>query len=64
MEALRTIEEEGKDYFGNEICVCSSEFRGCKWRGYTSDCGDKWPEGWAQFVSGHIHKNQKLGTNI
>jgi DNA repair exonuclease SbcCD nuclease subunit len=63
-EALETSESEEGDWINKKIIFAHQEFKGCKMGAITSTEGDQWDEKYPFVVSGHIHDNQWVGSNI
>lgn len=65
IEALETNNslKSGK-WINKKIIFAHQEFRGCKMGAIVSTEGDQWNSDYPFVVSGHIHDNQKIGTNI
>jgi DNA repair exonuclease SbcCD nuclease subunit len=59
-EALHT----GPSFLNAGIIFAHQEFSGCKMGAIVSIEGDVWPKDYPQVVSGHIHSNQTIGTNV
>lgn len=66
IEALNTlVKEEGADMWENVDCIFAhQEFRGCMMGIKPSTTGDEWDENFPPVISGHIHDEQVVGTNI
>lgn len=61
-EALNSVLD---DYWKKSKCIfCHQEFEGCKMGAIISVDGDRWTSEYPDVISGHIHKNQKIGSNI
>lgn len=64
-EALRTLESEGKSWRDATCIFAHQEFYGCRFNPVaTSTEGDIWPDDFPLVVSGHIHNEQRLQSNI
>nr|QBK87127.1 MAG: DNA repair exonuclease [Marseillevirus LCMAC201] len=64
-EALDTIEDKGRTWDDAECIFAHQEFYGCRFNPVmTSTIGDIWPEEYPLVVSGHIHNEQRLQSNI
>lgn len=63
-EALDTILEKGDSWDFAECIFAHQEFRGCKMGAIISEVGDEWDDCLPSVISGHIHEEQKVGTNI
>jgi len=61
IEALETI---GTDWKSVDMIFAHQEFKGCKMGAMISTIGDEWEGEWPPIISGHIHDNQRVGTNI
>jgi DNA repair exonuclease SbcCD nuclease subunit len=61
IEALETVEKNWKNY---DVIFAHQEFKGCKMGSIISTEGDEWDNGYPQIISGHIHDNQQVNTNI
>jgi DNA repair exonuclease SbcCD nuclease subunit len=61
IEALETKTKNWKD---KKLIFAHQEFKGCKMGAIISSEGDQWGESYPFVISGHIHDNQKIGTNI
>lgn len=60
-EAINTSKS---DWTKVSCIFCHQEFKGCKMGAIISEDGDEWDETFPDIISGHIHKNQKIGSNI
>jgi metallophosphoesterase superfamily enzyme len=60
-EALNTNDQDWKSA---DCIFAHQEFYGCKMGAITSVDGDKWPDDYPNVISGHIHSNQKIQSNI
>ena len=60
-EALDTSGNAWKD---SSVIFAHQEFHGCKMGAITSIVGDMWPDENPSVISGHIHDNQTIGSNI
>ena len=64
-EALATLEEKGRRWDDASCIFAHQEFFGCRFNPVmTSTDGDIWPEDYPLVVSGHIHNEQRLQSNI
>ena len=64
-EALGTLEDTGVRWDDAECIFAHQEFYGCRFNPVmTSAEGDIWPEDYPLVVSGHIHNEQRLQSNI
>ena len=63
VEALETVLTK-EEWQSKRIIFAHQEFRGCKMGAITSVDGDQWESDWPLVVSGHIHDNQRVGSNI
>ena len=64
-EALGTLEDKGDRWDDAECIFAHQEFYGCRFNPVmTSAEGDIWPEDYPLVVSGHIHNEQRLQSNI
>ncbi len=64
-EALGTLEDKGRRWDNADCIFAHQEFYGCRFNPVmTSTEGDIWPEEYPLVVSGHIHNEQRLQTNI
>lgn len=64
-EALCTLEDKGRRWDDAECIFAHQEFYGCRFNPVmTSTEGDIWPENYPLVVSGHIHNEQRLQSNI
>lgn len=65
IEALETNNSlKSRRWINKKIIFAHQEFRGCKMGAIISTEGDQWTSDYPYVVSGHIHDNQKIGTNI
>ena len=53
-----------KDWKSSDIIFAHQEMRGCKMGAIVSEEGDEWKEEYPLLVSGHIHSNQWVGSNV
>lgn len=64
-EALCTLETEDKSWRDATCIFAHQEFYGCRFNPVaTSTEGDIWPDDFPLVVSGHIHNEQRLQSNI
>lgn len=61
VEALNT---HSFDWKSADCIFAHQEFAGCKMGAIISTDGDKWNEEFPEVISGHIHSNQSIGSNI
>jgi predicted phosphodiesterase len=61
---VEALETECKEWESKKLIFAHQEFKGCKMGAITSVIGDEWKETYPFVISGHIHDNQKIGTNI
>ena len=61
---IEALETKTKEWTDKKIIFAHQEFMGCKMGAIVSTEGDEWKEEYPYVVSGHIHDNQKVGTNI
>lgn len=52
------------DWKKADLIIAHQEFKGCKMGPIISIDGDEWSTDFPQVISGHIHSNQTVGTNI
>jgi hypothetical protein len=65
IEALETgCHQDKEEWKSKKVIFSHQEFRGCKMGAIVSLEGDEWNSEYPQVISGHIHDNQKVGTNI
>lgn len=60
IEALETI----NDWKNTNCIFCHQEIKGCKLGPIISTSGDEWDKSLPLIISGHIHENHKLQTNV
>ena len=61
IEALETSEHDWKSSL---LIFAHQEFKGCKMGAIESIDGDTWSTEYPPIISGHIHSNQTLDTNV
>lgn len=61
IEALDTLDEDWKQV---QCIFAHQEMAGCKMGAIVSLEGDAWNEAWPLLISGHIHEQQEVGSNI
>lgn len=61
---VEALETKTKNWMDKKIIFAHQEFRGCKMGAIISTEGDEWKEEFPFVISGHIHDNQKIGSNI
>lgn len=47
-----------------KLIFAHQEFKGCQYNSVVSKDGDTWDASYPLVISGHIHKKQRIGTNI
>ncbi len=63
IEALET-QTDMLEWQKKKVIFAHQEFKGCKMGSILSTDGDVWLDEYPQIVSGHIHDNQRVGSNI
>lgn len=63
-EALDKVTEDGYAWDIADCIFAHQEFFGCHYGYGPSQKGDKWDEDYPPVISGHIHDEQRIGTNI
>ena len=63
-EALDQIITDGYTWDLADAIFAHQEFEGCKMNQITSNKGDSWDSDYPTVISGHIHSEQIVGTNI
>lgn len=61
---IEALETKTKKWMDKKLIFAHQEFRGCKMGAIISTEGDEWKEDYPFVISGHIHDNQKIGSNI
>jgi hypothetical protein len=61
---IEAMETKTKNWKEKKIIFGHQEFKGCKMGAIQSIEGDEWHAEYPYVVSGHIHDNQRVGTNI
>ncbi len=61
---IEALETKTKNWLSKKIIFAHQEFKGCKMGAIVSSEGDDWKSDYPFVVSGHIHDNQKVGSNI
>ena len=65
IEALDTLIQKGKNWDDATCIFAHQEFYGCLLNPVMkSEQGDTWPEDYPLVISGHIHQEQRLQSNI
>lgn len=69
IEALNTLEEKDgendmAEWMMSDCIFCHQEFFGCMYFGSVSENGDSWEEEYPPVISGHLHEEQTIGSNI
>ena len=63
IEAIET-KISNDDWIKKKVIFAHQEFKGCNMGAIVSEDGDEWLDEFPQIISGHIHDNQKVGSNI
>lgn len=58
------IKDKGLDPKSFKVVFAHQEFKGCEYNHVTSKDGDTWDSSYPLVISGHIHKKQRVSSNI
>lgn len=61
---IEALETEFSDWKNVNVIFAHQEFKGCKMGAIISKEGDVWKEDYPLVISGHIHENQRVSSNI